>query len=82
MVYGRGIHEINRVYRECDEMQWEGMLVYLAIENGYMGYYYMPGAQRVSMFQYIELRGNDITEGFRIKEEYKDYKIDTAGRIS
>lgn len=69
------------VYRECDEIQWEGMSVYLAIENGYMGYYFVPGAQRDSMLQYMELRGSDITDGFRIKEEYKDYKIDTYGRI-
>lgn len=29
----------------------------------------------------IELRGSDITEGFRIKEEYKGYKIDTYRKI-
>lgn len=69
------------VYRECDEVQWEGMPVYMAIENGYMGYYFVPGAQYESMLKYIELRGSDITEGFRIKEEYTGYKIDTYGKI-
>lgn len=69
------------VYRECDEIQWEGISVYMAIENGYMGYYFVPGLQHESMLQYIELRGSDITEGFRIKEEYQGYKIDTSGTI-
>ena len=69
------------VYRECGEIQWEGMSVYMAIENGYMGYYFVPGLQHESMLKYIELRGNNITEGFKIKEEFKDYKLDTSGRI-
>lgn len=55
--------------------------VYMAIENGYMGYYFVPGLQHESMLQYIELRGSGITEGFRIKEEYKGFKIDTSGTI-
>ena len=46
-----------------------------------MGYYYVPGVQRALMLQYMELRGSDITDGFRIKEEYKDCKIDTYGII-
>lgn len=29
----------------------------------------------------IELRGSDITERFRIKEEYKGYKNDIYGKI-
>lgn len=69
------------VYRECYEVQWEGMTVYMPMEDGYMGYYYVPGTQFELMLQYMELRGSDITEGFRIKEEYKDYKLDTSGRI-
>lgn len=69
------------VYRECDETQWEGMTVYIGIENGYMGYYFVPGLQHASILKYLELRGSDITEGFRVKEEYKDYKLDTIGRI-
>lgn len=69
------------VYRECEEIQWEGMTVYKGIENGYMGYYYMPGAQHSAMLKYLELRGSDITDGFRIKEEYKDYEFDTSGRL-
>lgn len=69
------------VYRECGEIQWEGISVYLPIENGYMGYYFLPATQHESMLKYMELRGNDISEGFRIKEEYSGCEIDTSGRM-
>lgn len=67
------------VLRECNEVQWEGISVYLPVEDGNMGYYYLPATQHESMLQYIELRGNDIREGFQVKEEYRGCEIDTYG---
>ena len=68
------------VYRECEEVEWEGMTMYTPIENNYTGYYYFPSITYEDRLKYLELRGETLKEGFRIKDEYKHVKIMTDGR--
>ena len=76
------------VMRECYEVPWETgrtgaaatMNICLPVENGYTGYYYPLATQMESILQYIELRGDDVRDGFKIKDEYRDAQIDTYGR--
>ena len=67
--------------RECREVEWDGIQVYIPVEDGNMGYYYFPSTQHESVLNYIELRGKGLNCGFRIKKEYKNARIDTYGRI-
>ena len=69
------------VYRECNEIEWEGIMVYGPIENAYTGYYQFPGITCVNRLPYMELRGNTLKDGFRIKEEYKQVKLTPGGTI-
>lgn len=68
------------VKRECEEKEWHGITVYLPIENGYMGYYYLPATQFEDMLEFIEPISAEIREGIRVKEEYANAQIDTGGR--
>ena len=69
------------ISRECREVEWDGIQVYIPVEDGNMGYYYFPSTQHESVLNYIELRGKGLNCGFRIKKEYKNARIDTYGRI-
>ena len=69
------------VYRECNELEWEGITMYKPIENRYTGYYCFPGLTYPGRLTYLELRGDTIQDGFRIKEEYKHINLTTYGSI-
>lgn len=69
------------VYRECNELEWEGITMYTPIENCNTGYYCFPGLTYPGRLPYLELRGDTIQDGFRIKEEYKHINLTTYGSI-
>lgn len=69
------------VYRECNEVEWEGITIYEPIENNYTGYYAFPGTPYTGMLSYIELRGASIEDGFRIKEDCRPLKLATNGAV-
>ena len=69
------------VRRECDELEWEGITMYTPIENCNTGYYCFPGLTYPGRLPYLELRGDTIQDGFRIKEEYKHINLTTYGTI-
>ena len=55
--------------------------MYTPIENCYTGYYCFPGLTYPGRLSYLELRGDSIQDGFRIKEEYKIHILPTIGNI-
>lgn len=69
------------VWRDCIEIEWEGITLYGPIENAYTGYYAFPGIACVARLPYMELRGPSIEDGFRIKEEYKQVKLTPGGTV-
>lgn len=69
------------IWRDCNEVQWEGISVYLGIENCYTGYYFIPATPYGGRLKYLELRGDGFKDGIRIKKEYLDDKIDTYGVV-
>lgn len=70
------------VYRECNEIEWEGITLYGPTESDCTGYYGFPGIVYVRRLPYMELRGSSIEDGIRIKEEYKKVKLTLAGTIT
>ena len=48
------------------------------IPNGYRGF---PGSETKDTLEKIELRGNDLRDGFKVKDEYKDTDYDFQGKI-
>ena len=69
------------IFRDCKEVEWEGIIMYVAKEDNYCGYYYIPATPYEEPLQYIELRGEDIEDGFRVKEEAKKIRFNNSGLI-
>lgn len=69
------------IYRECDEVTFDGIKVYVGKENCYGGYYFFPSIPYEKTLNYIELRGNLLEDGFRVKKEAKDIIFNNSGQI-
>lgn len=68
-------------YRECKEVQWNGINVYVPVEDTYCGYYYMPALPYWKTLDYIELRGTNVEDGFRVKKEAEMLIFNNSGQI-
>lgn len=55
--------------------------IYTAEENDRTGYEPFPAIPYAAVLDKIELRGNTLKDGFRIKEEYRDTKLSNNGQI-
>ena len=55
--------------------------IYTAEENDRTGYEPFPAIPYAAVLDKIELRGNSLKDGFRIKEEYRDTKLSNYGQI-
>ena len=69
------------IFRDCDEVQWNGINVYVPVEDAYCGYYYMPSLPYEKTLDYIELRGQDVQDGFKVKEEVKKLTFNNSGQL-
>lgn len=49
--------------------------------EGLLGYYGFPGSCNLASLKKIELRGDGLNDGFRVKQEYKDTPYDHSGKI-
>lgn len=67
--------------REAYETTLGGETIYYPVEGDLIGYYKFPSTPYVARLQLIELRGEDIAEGFRMKEEYRDAFVATYGQV-
>ncbi len=55
---------------ETVEYSVDGVVVEVPAEGDQVGYYAFPSTPYSPMLEWIELRGDDLADGFRIKEEY------------
>ena len=69
------------IFRDCDEVQWNGINVYIPVEDVYCGYYYMPSLPYRQTLDFIELRGQDVKNGFKVKEEMRTVTFSNSGQI-
>ena len=51
------------VKRECEMIEWNGISVYLPIENGYMGYYYIQQSVQTGVYSVMYIH-NDFLQLF------------------
>ena len=64
---------------EVNECQIDGITFYYPAENDWTGYYNFPGITYVNRVSLIELRGDSLEDGFRMKDI--NVNIDTYGNI-
>lgn len=69
------------IYRECDEIAFDGIKIYVGKENCYGGYYFFPAIPYEKTLNYIELRGSTLEDGFRVKKEVKDIIFNNSGQV-
>lgn len=65
----------------CYEAELEGERIYLPTEGDRTGYHAFPATPYSARLNVIEKRGENIEDGFRVKDEYKDLNISTYGDI-
>ena len=66
---------------ECVENIWEGEIIYSPKEYDQAGYYYFPSTPYAKRLKLIELRGENLTDGFRMKEQYRNAYVSTYGNV-
>lgn len=67
--------------RECKEYTLGNEIIYVPANGDQAGYYAFPSTPYAERFNIIEMRGEDISKGFRIKEEYQEAYVTTYGQI-
>ena len=72
------IYQEDYQWHPDEEIAWNGIKVWVPTE-GVIGYSAFPSAGYKDMLDKIELRGNNIQDGFRIKKEYKDMQLKNDG---
>ena len=74
---------VPKDYKEysVEEILWNDMVIYLPEDTDQVSYHNFPSTPYRARLELIELRGEGIEDGFRIKEEYKGRKVDTHGRF-
>ncbi len=65
----------------CYEAYLDNQIIYIPIQGDQGGYYYFPETTGEQILKVIELRGDSLEEGFRVKEEYRDKKLNSYGFI-
>ena len=57
------------------------VVIYTPVNGDQMGYYKFPSTPYGRRLDLIELREDNLREGFRMKEEYKDAYVTTYGQV-
>ena len=71
-------------YKEysSDTITWEkGVKIYTVTKGAQSGYNPFPMIPYASRLDLIELRGDTLKDGFRMKEEYQKAKVNTYGSV-
>ena len=68
-------------YSVTERESSEGISIYTAEGDDRTGYEPFPAIPYVDVLDKIELRGNSLEEGFRLKEEYKNRELSNSGKI-
>lgn len=67
--------------RACTEVDLEAEKFYIPEHGDQAGYDAFPSSPYTGRLEVIELRGDSLKDGFRVKEEYKDCFISNYGDI-
>lgn len=61
------------------ELKWEGISIWLPAEGDQISYAQFPSTPYSKILDAIELRGNDLKEGFRVKPDYRELHLNEYG---
>lgn len=75
----RGVHDYYN--RDCEQITFEGTAFYIPAEGDQTGYDPFPSLPYTKRLELIEMRGETLRQGFRMKEEYRNQNVSTYGTI-
>ena len=68
-------------WRDANETLLGDEVIYYPVSGDQMGYYNFPSTPYVARLQLIELRGTELSDGFRMKDAYRDALVTTYGQV-
>ncbi len=70
-------------YRHCSasSVVWNGIDMFYPLDTDQLGYYAFPGTPYINILDNIDMRGENIEDGFRLKQELQDEHLCTYGTI-
>lgn len=71
----------NYVEYSCVEYKLGEEIIYVPESGDQAGYFAFPSTPYAARLDLIELRGTDISEGFRMKEEYRKAYVTSSGQV-
>lgn len=66
-------------WKEARIVNWENTVIYLPDGDDSIGYHFFPSTPNEPRLEAIEMRTEDIGDGFRLKEEYRGIQLDSGG---
>ncbi|MBQ3036250.1 MAG: hypothetical protein IJD31_04890, partial [Lachnospiraceae bacterium] len=75
------IYPMSYMEYPCYEVQMKDEVIYIPVYGDRTGYEKFPSTPYLQHLQKIELRGSDLQDGFKIKEEYINTNLSTYGYI-
>lgn len=66
-------------WAEARAVSWENTVIYLPEGDDCIGYHFFPSTPNEPRLKAIEMRSEDLKDGFRLKEEYRGVKLDSGG---
>lgn len=61
------------------EVNLNGVTIWIPEEGDQTGYWAFPSSPHIELMSIIELRGTDIADGFKVKEEFEDSVLKSDG---
>ena len=74
---GYGYYDSNNAGIECS---LDGISVWVPKDSDKISYEYFPSTPHEKVLDVIEMRGDSLKDGFRIKEEYRDTLLLATGK--
>lgn len=68
-------------WKEAQGVLWENMEIYVPVGSDSIGYHFFPSTPNAERLESIELRAEDIKDGFRLKEAYRGKQFNSSGKV-
>lgn len=68
-------------WKENRSIAWENINIYVPEGSDSIGYFFFPSTPNEARLETIELRTENLADGFRLKAEYKDNEFNSSGVV-
>lgn len=69
------------MHLDANETSLDTIILYYPVSGDQMGYHHFPSTPYIERLPLIELRGSDLKDGFKMKDEYKELLVTPYGQL-